>query len=81
MRIAYDLDTRLRSVANIDTARHADLANAKVAQTLYLELRPHHDTEAATGVRADGHVHRDIGLVVAHVQLERAAADGKVGAL
>lgn len=81
MRIRHNLDTRLGPIADIDTTRHADLTNAEISKASDYELRAHDYAEARPRVFANSHVYSDIGLLVTHVQLQRSAADGEVGAL
>jgi hypothetical protein len=81
MRIRHDLDTRWSSIADIDAAWYTNLAHAEISKTRDHELWAHDDTEARSRVAADSHVHSDVGLLVAHVQLDGSAAHGEVGAL
>lgn len=81
MRIRNNLDAGFGSIADIDTTRNADRADAEVAQAGDHELLLQDNAKSGAGIVANCHVNSKVGLLVAHVQLERSTIDGEVGAL
>ena len=81
MRVRHNLNSALGSVGDIHAGWHAELTHAEIAQAGDDELLAHDDVECAARVVANCQVHGDVGLLVAHGELDWAAADGEVCAL
>lgn len=81
VRIGNNLDRCWCAVGHIQSRWYIELTDAKVTKHLDYELWAQLDAESRSRVVPNSHIDSDICLGMAHVQLQRAATDGPVGAL